>query len=429
MITSDGLIVRTSQDVHRDYLVNKNIKKLHLLKSRRWSDRIIATDTCVRRFRKPSYDPSKNLPLKPSYEIRFEKPWYLLPSENPSPCSVLDPFKRFNLSTSYGYHAFYVCSSTLDRVNRGSISSFSRHSALRLREYLAFATLKNTSFGNSPPVFGVCLTVPWKISRSDISGGSISPALALRAYKRVWNRFQVSFRRAFPHSGCVFRHELQKRKAPHSHLVFYASNLDFGSSISTRLLSQMIFGLWVQALGYDVYSFRSSGEINRLKTFNPECLQYQSGFMLFGGSLNHFRKYGVKVDLLSSDHLAMFRYLADHSSKHKQSQLGYSGKQWGVLNRKVFWNRGIRSFDFSSDRQRISFFRQLDRCSRFVVSSIQPKLEKPLFRRSGDSFELFRSPSFELPCVFHRKLSSRCTGRGLVFVDGRTSSKLFSFLS
>ena len=53
---------------------------------------------------------------------------------------------------------------------------------------------------------------------------------------------------------------------------------------------------------------------------------------LHHGSFSGFIKRGVKVDAIR-DAGAMFRYLADHASKHKQAQLGYKGKQWGIIGR------------------------------------------------------------------------------------------------
>ena len=46
-----------------------------------------------------------------------------------------------------------------------------------------------------------------------------------------------------------------------------------------------------------------------------------------------FARHGVSVDGVSSRG-AMCQYLADHATKHKQAQLGYQGKQWGVLGQE-----------------------------------------------------------------------------------------------
>ena len=68
-------------------------------------------------------------------------------------------------------------------ARRGAISSFSRHSRLRLRDALANASLADSE------CFGVTLTVPWQ------KCSCASSRCALSVYRECFNRFGVYFRR------------------------------------------------------------------------------------------------------------------------------------------------------------------------------------------------------------------------------------------
>lgn len=252
---------------------------------------------------------------------------------------------------------------------RGSIRSFSRHSVLRLRKTLLTNTLDSPFF----VCLGITLTLPWRI-RVD------SPDtfdLVHSDYKIAFNRFSVSFRRRFCASACVFRHELQRRKLPHCHLVCYLSDFDFsvvsrGRSATLGDFRSIVFSMW----------------LNALKGFSYEV------------KLSAFYKCGVKVQSLDGN-LAIFRYLCDHASKHKRSQLGYQGKQWGIINKSLLVPIKPVSYSFDSLSDKVVFYRHLGRCCRFFV----PK-----------------------SCVFGRKLSSAFGRRSVVFVDRSTSDVIVNAL-
>lgn len=262
-----------------------------------------------------------------------------------------------------------LSSSSRTPSKRGEIRFFSRHSVLRLRKALLCNTLDNPFF----TTLGLTLTLPWRVSVD-------SPEVYQKVvddYKIAFNRFGVSFRRRFGASVAVFRHELQCRKVPHCHLVVYLSDFDFpvvarGRSATLGDFRSIVFSMWLNALkgfGYDV-------------------------------KLSAFHKCGVKVQLLNGN-IAMFRYLCDHVSKHKKSQLGYKGKQWGIINKSLFVPVKPVKYSFDSLDDKIVFYRHLGRCCRFFVPC---------------------------SCIFGRKLSSPVGRRSVIFVDRSTSDVIVSAL-
>lgn len=205
-----------------------------------------------------------------------------------------------------------VRNSQLPSCNRGKINSFSPGAVRRLREALA---IYHIPFATT---VGVTLTVPW---RKSFEG-------CLDLYRKSFNVWQTSFRRAFPTVGAIFRHELQSRRMPHCHIVFYVP-----SYIDVEEFQGRVFSLWLRSVP------------------------------ILDGSLRSFSKYGVNSKIL--DRLpGVFRYLADHASKHKQSQLGYQGKQWGFIGRKNLVLRSSSAFDLSPSVARL-VVRQLSRIYRY----------------------------------------------------------------
>lgn len=239
---------------------------------------------------------------------------------------------------------------------RGEITSFSRHSSLRMRRALLSNELPSCAN------LGITLTLPFVVD-SDSDFDRLHSD-----YKIAFNRFGVSFRRRFPNSACIFRHELQKRGVPHCHLVCWLSSLDFDLVLRGRYSTiqdfrSLIFSIWCSSL---------------------------VGFSWSVSRLSSFSRHGVKVDLLS-DNIAMYRYISDHASKHKKSQLGYRGKQWGYINRRLFVSSSSVELCFARPSQMVCFNRHVSKCSRFFVGE-------------GNK----------------RRLSKRRDGRSVVFIDRST---------
>lgn len=183
----------------------------------------------------------------------------------------------------------------------GDITTFSRASRSRLRETLAMAHLKRGG-----RLFGVTFTIP-SPTMSDI----LSPAKV----RDIWSDFsQNIFPRTFPLSSLIWRIELQERGQAHWHCVFYCSDDDAllrnaDLSIAFDLVCSELCSVWRKLI------------YKRVDTYNW-TLQTHLGFS----------DKGVDVKPLTSS--AIVGYVCDHGSKQKQAQLGWVGRQWGVIGRK-----------------------------------------------------------------------------------------------
>lgn len=171
------------------------------------------------------------------------------------------------------------------RAKRGEVVNFSRASRRRLQ---------NALLALAPPPgwvrYGICLTVP---GYAENWGDD---------WRAVINRFKTNLTRGlFLHCG-TYRVELQKRKMPHIHAVMFtnAPNWECGA--------MEVSAAWEKALdGWN--------------------LQDRKPF-----------KIGVAVYFEPLTRSASLRYLYDHTSKQKQEQLGYVGRQWGYIGRKWLWD-------------------------------------------------------------------------------------------
>lgn len=94
--------------------------------------------------------------------------------------------------------------------------------------------------------------------------------------------------------SAVWRVELQTRGVPHLHLVADVPDIEVASKI---------WSSWVATV--------------------DNFLPYRFGFL----------EYGTAIRWL--DGSGWFKYLALHAGKHKASQLGWEGRQWGIINRPV----------------------------------------------------------------------------------------------
>lgn len=257
------------------------------------------------------------------------------------------------------------------RGNRGSIRGFSSKSALRLRR--AILELRPSNFNGA--VLGLTLTLPFK---GDFFSKRVFDVLC-NDYKKAFHRFTISFSRRFPSSCAIFRHELQQRKAPHCHLVVYLSDLDFklvsrGRNSTLGDFRAIVFGMWLDAV----------------TGFNYDC------------NLLAFSLHGVHCQVINGDEkIAAMRYLCDHASKHKRSQLGYKGKQWGFIRRSVFCSAPSVSISFRSYLEQIQFIRCVRKVCRYQIKA---------------------------PCNFGRKLTKIGQLKGVYFVSLSTSRKILCYL-
>ena len=281
---------------------------------------------------------------------------------------------------------------------RGSITSFSRHSALRLRDALLKSSLPVESRSVS---LGLTLTLPWHIS-DDMPSFDIESD-----YRIAFNRFCVLLRRHFPSSAAIFRHELQQRRAPHCHIVFFLSRFDFdlrvrGRSANISVLRDLIYVFWLRSLYGSTLDFSGS---------SPFKLRYRV-------NLSAFQKRGVSLSVLSS-HIAQFRYIADHTSKHKKQQLGYHGKQWGFIKRSLLVPLKPENITITSPQDRVFFVRHIGRIVRFRVPCFSYK------KKCRISKKLCKLPDDNWSCKLSRPLGSR----SVIFVKSTTVHRLVDWLN
>lgn len=242
--------------------------------------------------------------------------------------------KKNSELSKYGKDNNHICDSILSRSvlnnlgflppKRSKILTFSKSSRRRMRDFMLRYLVPDMVR------CGVTLTLPWQTQNYDSSLIN-SKVDYLSEFEKVVHRFRVSWLRRFPNCGCVYRVELQKRKVPHLHLISYHSSSDI------PYLKDDYLRLWL-------FSVRH----------------------LYGGKLLFFSLYGVHLDTQLSSVRAL-QYLSDHSSKSKQAQLGYKGKQWGVWGLDNFKLAKGQIFKFSSVYQFNFFKRHIHKFRRFTI--------------------------------------------------------------
>lgn len=201
----------------------------------------------------------------------------------------------------------------LEGVKRGEIKGWSSKSVNRLRACLITAVPDVES-----EMFGVCLTVPVTDLREEM------PTLS----RDLFERFRVTLSRSAPHFvAAVWRVELQQRGMPHWHLVVWA--------VDWQAAFVEIEGAWRSALsGWGLE--RPVQVVRRLgrEEVTVLCRTQADGVCEALGDLRGAdgQQVTVRPTLLGGRDDAL-RYLVDHESKRKQAQLGWKGRQWGVIGR------------------------------------------------------------------------------------------------
>ena len=234
------------------------------------------------------------------------------------------------------------CLKDPNRQQRGEITTFSTHARKRLRKCMLTESIPDAER------LGVTYTLPWK-------GKDFAPLMD--EFRECWNRFGVSFRRAFPNSAMIYRVELQQNGKPHIHALTYIKYPDgipvLGDAPAVSSTDgNAVFGLTAMAL-QDLWS-KSVPDLHH-------------------GSIIGFMRYGVKVEPPKNDG-AMMRYICDHTSKHKQAQLGYKGKQWGKIGQSNLVKATASILpDFESDRHEILFRRMLRKVMRYRITDYNKK--------------------------------------------------------
>lgn len=187
---------------------------------------------------------------------------------------------------------------------RGDITGFSAASRRRLRETLAMARPKDETL----EPWGFCLTIP---------GSSLPPSTV----RDLWHEFvNHHFKRCFEDVPMVWRIELQQkqRQQAHWHCVIWC-HLEQAALIREEWISTVL---------------RYSKDLTEKTMFgiNEHCVKMES---LKGASAS-----------------GIIGYLADHTSKHKQEQLGWKGRQWGVVNRSMLDFSPVSTIEATEDEHK-----------------------------------------------------------------------------
>ena len=182
----------------------------------------------------------------------------------------------------------------------GDIKGFSSASKRRLRETLA---MSHTITPSEP--FGFCFTIPGEVLTADET-------------RNIWHRWRVDYlQRKYSDCAFIWRIELQQRKQAHWHVVGYMSMCDEKLE-SLKVPPHNIAVIKAQQLAEDWYSFISQ-KVG--KNWSEKTAK---------GAV--FCSCNVKP-LVGVDGVNIVGYLADHTSKHKEQQLGWKGRQWGIVNK------------------------------------------------------------------------------------------------
>jgi hypothetical protein len=195
-------------------------------------------------------------------------------------------------------------------ARRGYIETFSKQSAARLRRYLA--QLEGPAHFC---FFAAALTVP-------------GPPVTTDQFRRLWNAFRVRLIR-LGNVALIWRIELQTRGQPHMHCVCWAEDGP-----------QVIRELWLDTLGL-LGPYDGPAEImsrGQAISEDEEVVMYWPGHVttthrkMWPGAAEH----AVKISGLGAgSRTGLYRYIASHTSKSKQAQLGWKGRQWGFVNKRL----------------------------------------------------------------------------------------------
>jgi hypothetical protein len=188
-------------------------------------------------------------------------------------------------------------------ISRGTIDGLSNEAARRLRAF--FITSEVEGF----ELWAVTLTTHRVLSPEE------------------WREAMKRERMAVLRAGWagVWRVELQKRKAPHAHVAMWVPR---GTALGR------IADMWLDATGE--------------------------------GSDFAAVEHAVHGRRISHDEAGWAVYLALHDGKHKEAQLGWLGKQWGIWNRAKFVSRDPERFELTPREhgQFLRILRHLDRSIR-----------------------------------------------------------------
>lgn len=194
----------------------------------------------------------------------------------------------------------------MPKRTRGDISGFSVGAKRRMRATMALAKPRQPS-----DIYGFCFTIP---------GKTLTP----REVRNIWGAFVDRFAYQWRDVPMVWRIELQRRKQAHWHCVIWIPHGD----VPTAARAVMIAEDWRRIVRARV------GALSR---------RTDEGFDL----------YGVDIKSLNgASATGIIGYICDHASKHKRAQLGWQGRQWGVVNRAALCFDGEQVFEATPEQHK-----------------------------------------------------------------------------
>lgn len=214
---------------------------------------------------------------------------------------------------------------------RGRITGFSVASRRRLREYLASARPACIPATSGYFTMGVCLTIPNSLGNLD----DVQERHFADVFRKAFYTWYHALVKLHPHVGMIWRVELQKSRMPHVHLVAYLPWIDdwvdpFGNQFDGfQIVWENFFGR-----GSDkpfVIRWSNKGRPLSVPCFCADARRLWLK-QLEKNNLKTKQSEVRAVDcrIIRSD--CSVHYLCDHESKHKQAQLGWQGRQWGIIN-------------------------------------------------------------------------------------------------
>lgn len=209
---------------------------------------------------------------------------------------------------------------------RGDIQGFSENSRSRLRVLLSTAKWK----GGKHRRLGFTLTLPWAANPEE--------------WRKVWATFAMRMARKYPDVALIWRIELTTGKAEksggfrrcHVHAIVWLP-VDRVISKADSKMAGIKDAAFVGYLNIGAFAkawIDSWKPYSRLYSLDEKQVKYAI-------SVGEGKGFGVSYRQLDKSNDGCIHYLCDHVSKHKDEQLGWKGRQWGVINR--------HRFDFPSD--------------------------------------------------------------------------------
>jgi len=170
-------------------------------------------------------------------------------------------------------------------LKRGKVTTMSSKASGRLRHFLL---IHHCPKGQ---LWDVTLTIP----------GEVTPEEWDKLKRRIFKQWE---RAGF---AVVWRVELQKRGTPHLHCVVWTP-----ADMPMEKRNRLLYVSWWECL--------------------PEEKRFSAGAWKHAAHVK-----GPYTDIEQSP--KWFAYVAAHASKRKKEQLGWKGKQWGIINRSLFSER------------------------------------------------------------------------------------------